>query len=87
MEKINEPKPFLDDVSCNKELYISKEVREKSVGKRKCRKSTCMKQTTFHLSKILNIMAKITFAQSKLRTVHSMIYPLEKPKVIGNSRI
>ena len=84
MEKINEPKPFLDGLSCNKELYISKEVREKSVRKRK---STCMKQTTFHLSKILNIMAKIAFAQSKLRTLHSMIYPLENPKVIGNSRI
>ena len=37
--------------------------------------------------KILNIMAKITFAQWKLRTLHSIIYPLEKQKMIGKSSI
>ena len=46
-----------------------------------------MKQTTFHPSRILNIVAKITFAQSKLRTLHSIIYLLEKPKMNGKSSI
>ena len=89
LEKIKEPKPFLDGYLAAIKSFTFQKRSEKSqiLPGKKCRKSICMKQTTLHLSKILNIVAKITFAQSKLRTPHSIIYLLDKPKMNGKSSI